>query len=460
VLLSNSACAYFSARSKAMAPESSFEAIASSTAVAGELDLEAVIARFAGDDSRLSHALPASLCPDQRQLAKKLVGGHPHLECESYGFGPERRLHIFKKRAGTNTGCGGVRMRVKNTFIDAWLSGEKLGGAPVFRSLPSDWRSMVVAALVAPTQEECESVQDGPQGSSIPSPDTSPKMSESPSPTIVITDAQDNGQSWCESMQDDDQVCFGASPFSTPKLHNFPSSPLLAAEVHDALGSDLRTSPSLSPSQPILAAEVKPAPLLPPPCSPSNVAQLSVGTEVEIHGLLQRPDFNGLSGIVQSWDPMLRRYDVLLHGSRHVKAKRENLLLKPPPPPPSVAAILATTIDLSTCIPTGFKEGIQHSDLAIDAASCSPNASLDTPGWFQWQFNCESGVSPHGWHGANNIDDDGNMPPSIGATWDYNNCMATFNEAGSNFDSPENPGWMQQPLCDAGMAQGAWHLEG
>jgi hypothetical protein len=213
---------------------------------------------------------------------------------------------------------------------------------------------------------------------------------------------------------------------------------------------------------------VQSAPLLPPPCSPSNVAQLKAGTEVEIDGLLQRPDFNGLSGIVQQWDPVLRRYDVLLHssphsngGPRHVKAKRENLLFKPPPPPSSHAAILATTIDLSACIPTGFKEEIQSSDMAADAASCSPNASLDGAGWFQWQFDCESGVSPHGWHGTNNGDGDSSMSPSVGeATWDYNSCMQSFNETGKNFEAPESPGWLQQPLCATGMAQSAWHLDG
>merc|ERR1719456_305109 len=140
--------------------------------VDGKLDLEAIITRFAGDDSRVSHALPASLSPEQRQLAKKLVGRHPQLECESYGFGPERQLHLFKKR----TGCNGVRMRVKNTFIDAWLEhGEaKLGYSPVFRSLPSDWRSVVVAALVAPVTDTSEHVQETGQICTTPSSCTSP----------------------------------------------------------------------------------------------------------------------------------------------------------------------------------------------------------------------------------------------------------------------------------------------
>merc|ERR1719409_2135145 len=90
--------------------------------------------------------------------------------------------------------------------------------------------------------------------------------------------------------------------------------------------------------QPLPAVSQRLTPL-PPPVSPCNVIMLAHGTEVEIDGLQQRPDFNGLSGIVQSWDPWLRRYDVLLdrppggNGPRHVKTKREHLRLKPPPPP-------------------------------------------------------------------------------------------------------------------------------
>jgi len=53
----------------------------------GELDLEAIIARFAGDDSHVSHALPNSLSKEQRQLAKKLVALHSQVVCESYVLG-------------------------------------------------------------------------------------------------------------------------------------------------------------------------------------------------------------------------------------------------------------------------------------------------------------------------------------------------------------------------------------
>jgi len=60
-------------------------------------DLAAAIAAFAGDASRQSLELPLGLSAAERKRAKALVDGHTGLKCESFGFGAERRMHVFKE---------------------------------------------------------------------------------------------------------------------------------------------------------------------------------------------------------------------------------------------------------------------------------------------------------------------------------------------------------------------------
>jgi len=450
-LLAHGAEKTANAAEKAKSPEDipmSPTAAATADVADGQLDLEAVVARFAGDDSRVSYALPASLSPEQRQLTKKLVGRHPQLECESYGFGPERQLHLFKKRRG----CNGVRTRVKNTFIDAWLEcGDgKAEGCPVFRSLPSDWRSMVVAALVAPVSDNCENMLDVTHVCYTPSPCTSPKANNLPN---LLTPGQLHDRleavaaNKIGTLQDDVLVC------CTPSPCNSPTSPVRPpAESHDPSGTEFMRSQNEAPLSDRSGENVPlTGPLLPPPVSPCNVATLAPGTEVEIDGLLRQPHFNGLSGIVQSWDPMLRRYDVLLDNpQRHVKLKRENLRFRTAPPPPSAAPFASTTLDLSRCLPDGFKASDGNVAAVNDAMS--PTMSPDSQGWFPWQY-CDPAMSPNAWQtpvaeGA----EENIMAPGIerfgGAlpTWEYieNTTMMTYNEQSLiTFDAPESGPWLQ-----------------
>jgi len=78
------------------------------------LDVEAAIANFLADPDRLSLELP-HMTTGQRRRARKLTEDSPELKCESYGFGPERQLHIFKK--GFEGPSKPPAVNVKNTFI-------------------------------------------------------------------------------------------------------------------------------------------------------------------------------------------------------------------------------------------------------------------------------------------------------------------------------------------------------
>lgn len=61
------------------------------------LDLVSAISEFVEDASRKALELPLGLSADQRKRAKALVEQHSGFKCESYGFGAERRIHIFRE---------------------------------------------------------------------------------------------------------------------------------------------------------------------------------------------------------------------------------------------------------------------------------------------------------------------------------------------------------------------------
>eukprot|EP00927_Polykrikos_kofoidii_P008099 TRINITY_DN1334_c1_g2_i1.p1 TRINITY_DN1334_c1_g2~~TRINITY_DN1334_c1_g2_i1.p1 ORF type:complete len:414 (-),score=60.06 TRINITY_DN1334_c1_g2_i1:120-1361(-) len=177
-----------------------------------EFDVEAAIADFLADSSRMSLNLP-HMTTGQRKLTKKVADRHPELKCESFGFGQERQLHIFKRQGteaqavapvaavtgaviaedpkaqerseGTKEnvaapGSGGYRsvsrneevapaadvisvsaasVNVKNTFIDDWIAAEAKGDGEseplVHRSMPPQLakRALQVCVDEGPTED-------------------------------------------------------------------------------------------------------------------------------------------------------------------------------------------------------------------------------------------------------------------------------------------------------------------
>jgi len=75
-------------------------------AAVAAFDLEAAVLAFAVDAACASLELPPALCAKQRKRAKDLAGQHHGLRCESFGFGPERRLHLFKNIPGQKSSDG------------------------------------------------------------------------------------------------------------------------------------------------------------------------------------------------------------------------------------------------------------------------------------------------------------------------------------------------------------------
>jgi len=65
-------------------------------------DVASAIAEFVVDAERNSLELP-HMTTGERKHAKQLLEKYPQLRCESYGFGSERQLHLFKKAASPET---------------------------------------------------------------------------------------------------------------------------------------------------------------------------------------------------------------------------------------------------------------------------------------------------------------------------------------------------------------------
>lgn len=59
-------------------------------------DSSTMIAKFSSDASQTSLQMP-HMTTGQRKNVKKLLEAYPELQCESYGFGAERCLHLFKE---------------------------------------------------------------------------------------------------------------------------------------------------------------------------------------------------------------------------------------------------------------------------------------------------------------------------------------------------------------------------
>lgn len=310
----------------------------------GEIvDLEAMIAEFTKDDGRSSLELPTTLTADQRKQAKKIVDTIPGLKCESYGFGAERKLHLFKK-AGTVIGQGrdgGGGITVKNTFIDGWAEDGDSEAAEqlICRSMPAGQPQN----LLERTLQRClqEAPMAGIDERSVASPG-SPRGSAGASQRELSPNPSSAGGS---SISELPALPEGLQVRNTfIHIETMPVVDRIVQSMPDGMFRQCLQA-ELSASQPPSGAPVavppSPAPASPPrgvPPSPGS-EPLAAGTEVQIHDLVKLPDFNGLSGVVQNYDPDSGRYDVLLDTPtgasawRWVKVKINNLILRIPPPP-------------------------------------------------------------------------------------------------------------------------------
>lgn len=359
-------------------------------------DLETTVSQFLADESRSSLALPQNLSADQQKHARRLSDQHPGLKCESYGFGKENQLLLFKG-SGKPVPSGGVigqeradgaqGVRVKNTFIDDWVATEGTNGVeqPHCRSMPATPVGLLERTLqrcllevgdgkssfseTAETERESVASTALDSGKDPPSPHGSigethaaggddgalanaPELPALPEGlkvrnTFIHIETMPTFDRIVQSMPDGMfRHCLQAELMSQTEPPDVSEPRAATPERAPPLPmTRLSAPPLLDPPGIPQAPPVAPA--APPP--PAN-AEVPCGTEVEIHGLVKLPEFNGLCGTVQSLDSASGRYDVYLDcptgacGWRWVKVKGENLQLRNPPPP-----CKSPTVTLTEC---------------------------------------------------------------------------------------------------------------
>jgi len=327
------------------------------------VDIEAMIEAFLADQSSNSLDLPRSLTAEQRKQAKRLAEQHQGLKCKGYGYGEERQLYLFKQESKD---C----VRVKNSFIDDW-EGSPGGEQAIFRSMPP---SMPVD-LLQRTLERCK----------VSGEDPAPASPEAKAGTAVSESSPNSGAAGRDlpPMPEGVQV---RNTFihieSVPEVERIVQSmpdgmfrQCLEAELSAQIPAGDGGSGGGSGARAAAQATPPGAPAAPGPPAPAPEVVLAPGTEVLIQGLKKLPDFNGLTGVVQSLDEESGRYDVLLDGPagqcgwRWVKVKGENCRPRMPPPPCN-----APTISLD-CM---------QDDNAEDAVPPTPHWEED--------FACQAGL--------------------------------------------------------------------
>lgn len=290
-------------------------------------NVASAIAEFIVDVDRSSLELP-HMTTGQRKNTKKLLEDYPELRCESYGFGAERQLHLFKKGVASPQKMHGaskaqvensrdvppLAVTFKNTFVDDWLTPEL---EPVeFRSLQhqnrSDSPSIDFAAIVQMSKQQPHAL---PASEALTFADSPVKVRN----TFVHFDSASADQRAVQSMPH--------GMFKQCMLEE-AREVATACDTPTTLGYD---SPRGSASE----AELETVPC---PLSQVHARQhstLSIGALVMVEGLVKAPAFNGRSAVVQGWDEATERYSIIFassDGCQQAKVKAEHLRVVLPCP--------------------------------------------------------------------------------------------------------------------------------
>jgi hypothetical protein len=231
-------------------------------------DLTLAIADFLADESRSSLKLP-HMTTGQRKNAKLLVDKYAEIRCESFGFGAERQLHLFK-----------------------------------------------IDAEVAPQNERAHSPDSSTQASTDAS-DVSYSRSASPQPFDQDREEESlraisfinvrNTFIHLETASVDER-----SVQSMP--HGMFGRCMLAEISHKGCVDKQIEKRQSNVGIEAIAAETT----------------FGAGTLVLVDGLVRAPAFNGLTAVVEAWDETSERYRILIGSSgvsQKAMVKKENLKL-------------------------------------------------------------------------------------------------------------------------------------
>jgi len=340
-----------------------------------ELDLEAIVSEFLGDASRTALELP-HMTTGQRKKAKRLVEQHPGLRCESFGFGQERQLHLFKPSHEAAREASSAATAAPMPPAGAPLpaapptpallssrgappdaAAAAVVGDPASAGEGSHWEKASTEACStekAPT-EACSTEASTP---GTPSSSQGGSGGQPRHPSVGTTSglAVRNTFIHFEGAKEDDRLV-QSMPHGMFRQHLWAD----AAGAAEQASSPPQLAPATTDEQ-----EATDEQELPP--AAASDAVLPPGVEVEIGGLSKCPAFNGRRGVVRSYDPEAGRYDVTLWteaGEQKAKVRRENLSPIAPPSPVAMAVPLSPLFCGSS--PRGFFLATQSPGQVLQA---------------------------------------------------------------------------------------------
>jgi len=321
-------------------------------AMTSPLEMQAIentIADFLQDPASQSMEFP-NLTAQQRKHAKTVLEKHPELYCESYGFGKERKLNVFKKSpiaSSTVTimdfmagdilaGDAACMVNVKNTFIDDWTSAEK---EPfILRSMPAHLpTSSVQCVMDGPVCKiDLPSVKDDEHSTVAPSSCESDDGSDTSVPPSL--------PDWffpppgLDIKVKNTFVHFAETSADERAVQSMPGSMFRKCLLLESLLAEPGEAPvaDASPRQLHIQPDEQQHEEEAPTCQVRTGDEVSdtslmVNDEIVIQRLAKCPAFNGLTGTVQAFDAPSGRYSVLLSspidGNKTVMLKRENCQL-------------------------------------------------------------------------------------------------------------------------------------
>jgi hypothetical protein len=290
-------------------------------------DVAKVLADFIADPSRDTLELP-HMTTGQRKQTKKLMEEYSNLRCESYGFGADRQLHVFKRdpldALPADPPAHEARevfinaLSIKNTFIDGWASCEP--------------EPMVFRSLQVPLSKDSLGLYVGAQDSYQRAAGSDCSTSASDKEFEESFDSSDSSM-----LQKRDVKASALQDVAVVHVRNtFIHLEVASTDervVQSMPNGMFRQCLSEEKSQIDMNAHKRDAKVEPPPGS-----AFSPGALVIVEGLEKSPAFNGLSAVVQNWDEACGRYSIIIgpvgvHGGcQHAKIKEGNLRLLLPCP--------------------------------------------------------------------------------------------------------------------------------
>lgn len=234
-------------------------------------DVEVILADFITDLERSSLELP-HMTTGQRKSTKKLLEQYPQLRCESFGFGGERQLHIFKEGAAN----------VKKIDKRATLSPDR--------------------------STTCSSSQSSSLGSS--------PMTNDCENSLPVMHEEFQVRNTFIHIED--------APIDERVVQSMPHGMFRQCILSES-SNDAAPATSMPSSEP----EAEPT-VYDTDDEADDIANLSLcpGALVMVEGLVKLPAFNGRSAVIQSFDVATGRYNVLIAssgGCQQAKVKQENL---------------------------------------------------------------------------------------------------------------------------------------